>query len=97
MNKMVRQQLFITAEQKRRIKSCAAATGESEGEIIRSGIERELSARVGAAEGGDDWKDAWRQAFGMWKDRDDIDEFYADRRRRRRKRREKTLKSMRGE
>jgi hypothetical protein len=96
MNKMVRQQLFITAEQKRRIKSCAAATGESEGEIIRRGIDRELSARAGEAEG-DDWKDAWRQAFGMWKDRDDIEELYAERRRRRRKRREKTLKLMRGE
>jgi hypothetical protein len=95
MNKMVRQQLFITAEQKRRIKTRAALTGVSEGEIIRRGIDRELEQETPANTG--DWKDAWRQAFGMWKDRDDIDELYADRRRRRRKRRQKMQKVMRGE
>ena len=42
MNKMVRKQLFITAEQNRRIKSRAAVTGLSEGEVIRRGINREL-------------------------------------------------------
>jgi hypothetical protein len=94
MNKMVRQQLFITAEQKRRIKGRAALTGMSEGEIIRRGIDRELEQETSPGEG--DWKDAWRQAFGMWKDRDDLDEFYAERRKRRQKRREKTQKLMRG-
>lgn len=95
MNKMVRQQLFVTAEQKRRIKTRAALTGMSEGEIIRRGIERELAETTSADEG--DWKDAWRQAFGMWKDRDDIEEFYEERRRRRRRRREKVGKLIRGE
>jgi len=95
MNKMLRQQLFITAEQKRRIKTRAALTGMSEGEIIRRGIDRELAEETKAGEG--DWKDAWRQAAGMWKDRNDIDAFYADRRKRRRKRRERTQKAMRGD
>jgi hypothetical protein len=95
MNKMVRQQLFITAEQKQRIKTRAALTGMSEGEIIRRGIDRELEQHSKAIEG--DWKDAWRQAAGMWKDRDDLDAFYADRRKRRRRRRERTLKAMRGD
>ena len=94
MNKMVRKQLFITADQNKRIKSRAAATGKSEGEIIRRGIDRELEDK--AAEGAGDWKDAWRQAFGMWKDRDDIDEFYAERRTRRRKRRQRMQKLIRG-
>jgi hypothetical protein len=94
MNKMVRQQLFITAEQKRRIKTRAAATGRSEGEIIRRGIDRELADN--SAEAGGDWKDAWRQAFGMWKNRDDIEEFYEERRKRRRKRRQGMRKLMRG-
>jgi hypothetical protein len=94
MNKMVRQQLFITAEQKRRIKTRAALTGLSEGEIIRRGIDRELAQETEKGEG--DWKEAWRQAFGMWKDRDDIEEFYAERRRRRRKRRQSAQKLMRG-
>jgi hypothetical protein len=95
MNKMVRQQLFITTEQKRRIKTRAALTGVSEGEIIRRGIDRELEQETSAGEG--DWKDAWRQAFGMWKDRDDIDEFYAERRKRRRKRRQTMQKRMRAD
>ena len=94
MNKMVRQQLFITAEQKRRLKARAAATGMSEGEIIRRGIDRELDDKSAEAEG--DWKDAWRQAFGMWKDRDDLDEFYANRRKRDNRRMERIRKQMRG-
>jgi hypothetical protein len=94
MNKMVRKQLFITADQNRRIKSRAAATGKSEGEIIRRGIDRELDDKAAEAEG--DWKEAWRQAFGMWKDRDDIDAFYAERRKRRSKRRQRMQKLMHG-
>jgi predicted metal-dependent peptidase len=94
MAKMVRQQLFITAEQKKRLKARAAATGKSEGEIMRRGIDRELDDKSAEAEG--DWKDAWRQAFGMWKDRDDLDEFYADRRKRDSQRMERVRKQMRG-
>ena len=93
MNKMVRQQLFITAEQKRRIKTRAALTGLSEGEIIRRGIDRELEHETKETEG--DWKDAWRQAFGMWKDRDDLDEFYAGLRKRDTQRVERMRKQMR--
>jgi hypothetical protein len=93
MNKMVRKQLFITAEQNRRIKSRAAITGLSEGEVIRRGINRELDDKSGTAEG--NWKDAWRQAFGMWKDRDDIEEFYAERRKRDRQRMQRIRKQMR--
>jgi predicted metal-dependent peptidase len=94
MNKMVRQQLFVTAEQKRRIKTRAALTGVSEGEIIRRGIDRELEQEAKVAEA--DWRDAWRQAFGMWKDRDDLDEFYANRRKRDKQRMERIRKQMRG-
>jgi hypothetical protein len=93
MNKMVRQQLFITAEQKRRLKTRAAATGKSEGEIMRRGLDRELDDKAAEAEG--DWKDAWRQAFGMWKDRDDIEEFYAERRKRDKQRMDRVRKQMR--
>ena len=94
MNKMIRQQLFITAEQKRRIKTRSALTGKSEGEIIRRGIDRELDDKSAEVEG--DWKDAWRQAFGMWKDRDDLDEFYANRSKRDRQRMDRVRKQMRG-
>jgi hypothetical protein len=94
MNKMVRQQLFITAEQKRRIKTRAALTGVSEGEIIRRGIDRELEQETRSGEG--DWKEAWRQAAGIWKDRDDIEEFYANRRKRDKQRMDSIRKRMRG-
>ena len=39
MNKMVRKQIFITAEQNRRLKQHAAATGVSEAELVRAGID----------------------------------------------------------
>jgi predicted metal-dependent peptidase len=94
MSKMVRKQLFISDEQNRRIKARAAATGKSEGEVIRRGIDRELDDKTAEAEG--DWKDAWRQAAGIWKDYDEIDELMLRRRKRRRKRRVETLKIMRG-
>jgi hypothetical protein len=93
---MVRQQLFITAEQKRQIKTRAALTGASEGEIIRRGIDRELAQGTVAQDEGD-WKEAWHQAFGMWKDRDDIEETIARRRRATRTRLERTRKLLRGE
>ena len=93
MGKMVRKQLFVSAEQNRRIKARAAVTGRSEGEVIRRGIDRELDDKTAEAEG--DWKVAWRQAFGMWKDRDDIEEFYAERRKRDKQRMDKVRKQMR--
>jgi hypothetical protein len=95
MNKMVRKQFFITAEQNRKLKVRAAATGVAVAELVRAGIDRELADKT-AEDAQGEWKDAWRQAFGMWKGRDDLDEFYANRRKRRRKRREKTQKLMRG-
>jgi hypothetical protein len=39
---MIRKQLFITADQHKRLKECAAATGLSEGELIRAGIDMRL-------------------------------------------------------
>ena len=89
MNKMVRQQFFMTAEQKKRLKSRAALAGTSLSELIRRSIERELDDQAaegsakGKTTGAGDWKDAWRQAAGMWKDRDDIGELMIRRRQRR--------------
>ena len=93
MTKMVHKQVLITPEQNSRLKAHAAAVGMAEAEIIRRGIERELEQALPVTEG--DWKDAWRQAFGMWKDRDDLDELYARLRTRRRRRRQRVRKVMR--
>jgi hypothetical protein len=95
MNKMVRKQFFITAEQNRKLKACAAAAGVAEAELIRAGIDRELAEKTAEAQG--DWKDAWRQAAGMWADYDEIHDILAKRRKRRRKRRERVQKAMRGD
>jgi hypothetical protein len=91
---MVRQQLFITVEQKRQLKMRAAVTGMSEGEIIRRGIDRELEGETSKKEG--DWKAAWRQACGMWADYDEIEEIIAARRERNRQRMERIRRQMRG-
>jgi hypothetical protein len=91
---MVRKQVFITPEQWGRLKAHAAAAGVSMAEIIRRGIERELEQPLPSAIEGD-WKEAWRRAFGMWADRDDLDELYARLRTRRRKRRQGTRKLTR--
>ena len=93
MSKMVRKHFSIAAEQNKRLKAHAAAVGMAEAEIIRRGIERELEQALPVTAG--DWKDAWRQAFGMWKDRDDLDELYARLQARRRRRRQRVPKVMR--
>src|SRR5213592_3395674 len=49
MNKMVRQQFFMTAEQKKRLKSRAALAGTSLSELIRRSIERELDDKAAEA------------------------------------------------
>ena len=46
MNKMVRKQFFITAEQNKRLKAHAAATGVSEAELVRAGIDLRLERKV---------------------------------------------------
>jgi len=71
-HRMLRKQVFITAEQNRRLKSLAAATGQSEGELIREGVEKVLEARASE----EDWKAAIRRLAGMWKNRDDLDELF---------------------
>lgn len=74
---MVRKQVFITAEQNRRLKEAAAASGKPEGEIIREGLDQLLSEKSRQAE---DWKAGWQQAAGMWSDYPEIERIMARRR-----------------
>ena len=85
--RMVRKQFFITADQNRRLKELAAITGKSEAELVRDVVDRRLDEEQ---QGADDWKAAWRQAAGMWKDRTDLDQFYSDLRAARKRRRERS-------
>jgi hypothetical protein len=75
MSKMVRKQIFITAEQNRRLKAHAAAMGASEAELVRAGIDLRLKQVTESQR-------AWRNIVdetvaklsGAWAERDDLDE-----------------------
>ena len=75
MNKMVRKQVFITAEQNKKLKARAAATGVAEAELIRAGIDlrlEQITARERRLAGA-----GARKLSGVWAERDDIEEFLA--------------------
>ncbi len=91
--RLVRKQLMLTGEQNTRLKRIAAATSRSEGELVREAIDEWLSRQEADEQ---DWKDAWRQAAGIWADRTDIDEIMAERRAARGRRRDRINKLMRG-
>lgn len=70
MSKMVRKQLFVTPEQSKRLKECAAATGLSEGELIRTGIDMRLEREVEKP----DWRRIAASFADSWAERADLDE-----------------------
>ena len=78
MSKMVRKQIFITAEQNRRLKTRAAATGVSEAELIRDGIELRLDRKPEAQ----DWRNGLDKLSGAWAERENVEEEMRDIRRR---------------
>ena len=75
MTKMIRKQLFITEEQNRKLKEQAAATGVSEAEFIRTGIDLRLEQ---AAEDQRTWQNVVDEAVaklsGAWAERENLDE-----------------------
>ena len=71
MNKMVRKQFFITAEQNKRLKAQAAATGVSEAELGRAGIDLQLERKAEKT----DWRRLADSLSGAWAERDDLDEI----------------------
>lgn len=84
---MVRQQFFIREEQEKQLKAIADREGVSFAELVRQGIDLVLARDEAAAAKDDSWKEGFRQARGMWKDRTDLDELYRKARERRRARR----------
>ena len=84
---MVRQQLFIRKDQQERLKAVADQRGVPVAELVRAGIDLVLTQEEPADDGS--WRDAIRNIEGMWKDRDDLDAFYAEKRRRRAERRKR--------
>jgi predicted transcriptional regulator len=77
---MVATMLKLTEENKRKLDELARQTGKTPDDLANEAIGRlTLETPVGPKE--PDWKAAWRQAAGMWKDRDDIPELMAQLRR----------------
>jgi predicted transcriptional regulator len=74
---MFRTQLYLTDTQHERLKRLARASGRSRSALLREAVDRLL---VAEAPGGD-WKDRLRQARGIWKGREDLDETMAEARR----------------
>ena len=73
--RMVRKQVFITAEQNKRLKTVAAAKGVAEAELIRAGIDQQLAQ---AKVEDDDWRTGLNRLSGAWRDRDDMHDFVRD-------------------
>jgi hypothetical protein len=71
MSKMVRKQFFITTDQNKRLKAHAAATGVSEAELVRAGINLQLERKVEKTDG----RSLADRLSGAWAERDDLDEL----------------------
>ena len=92
--RMVRKQVFITAEQNRSLKAMAAALTRSEGDLIREAVTQHLAKQSLQDQ---DWKAAWRDAAGMWEDYPEIEHVVQRNRDGWRKRREHNERRLRGE
>jgi predicted transcriptional regulator len=63
----------LSPENTRKLEVFASQTGKSQDDLVNEAVERlDVISPVPAA---DDWKAAWRQAAGMWQDRDDLPDF----------------------
>jgi hypothetical protein len=78
MGKMVRKQVFITAEQNKRLKAHAAAAGVSEAELVRAAIDLRLERKVEKT----DWRRLADSLTGAWAERDNLNEEMLEIRRR---------------
>jgi hypothetical protein len=74
---MIRKQVFITPEQKRRLNERSALSGVAEAQLIREGIDIVLEKQKRED---DDWKVGLRRIAGIWQDYDEIHDIIARRR-----------------
>ena len=75
---MQKAQVFLREDQKRRLKEIAARTGKKQSALIREGVDRVIEENP---EPEADWREATRRLFGIWADRDDVEEIIAENRR----------------
>lgn len=62
----------LTPENSLRLEMFVRQTGKSQDELLNRAVEQLDVAESGVS---DDWKEAWRKAAGMWRDRDDLPDF----------------------
>jgi hypothetical protein len=74
---MQKAQVFLRDDQKEQLKAIATRTGTKQSELIRRGVDMVIEVTL---EEQTNWKSAWKQASGVWKDRDDIETTIADNR-----------------
>jgi predicted DNA-binding protein len=67
---MVRTQIYLTDEQKRRLERLAATSGRKQSEMIREAIDGYLVRQERQ-----DWAQAFEAVRGMWAERGDLDDF----------------------
>jgi hypothetical protein len=70
VTRMIRKQVFITADQNKRLKAQAAARGMSEAELVRAGIDLQLERKPEKT----DWRRLVDSFSGSWAERHDLDE-----------------------
>ncbi len=70
---MKKSQVFLRDDQKRGLKVIAARTGRRQSELIRSGVDMVIEKEGRKKE---DWKIALQDVCGIWKDRDDLEEWF---------------------
>ena len=75
--RMVRKQVYITADQDRRLKARAKANGQPAAEVLRAMLDTSLNASEPVED-----KDAWKKVIvnlkPIWQDREDMHEIVRD-------------------
>lgn len=78
-------QVFLREDQKAALQRLSRRTGRKQSELIRHGVDLAIAEaethglqQVEAKAPSGDWKQAWLSAAGVWADRDDLDELYAN-------------------
>jgi predicted DNA-binding protein len=68
------QQIKLSDANGEKVEALSRRTGKSPDVIVNEAVER-LVPDVQTVQGASDWRQGWRQAAGMWKDRDDLPEL----------------------
>ncbi len=71
---MRKAQVFLRDDQKERLRVVAQRTGRKQSELIRRGVDLAIEEADAAQSV---WREAWSRAYGVWGDRDDVDESLA--------------------